>query len=98
MLDNDNYFPDSLEIIGTAIGSGAVKGGGSNYSESALNLNQIYKSLGYENRGSCLLNSKNFQGHFMMTAALTADRTAHKHLNLQRKMDVKLEVIQLVTY
>ena len=93
MLDNDNYFPDSLEIIGTAIGNGAVKGVASNYSESALFLNQIYTSLGLEHRGSCLLNSKNFQGHFMMTAALTPDRTAHKHLNLQRKMDVKLEVI-----
>ena len=78
ILDNNNYFPEGLEVVDT--------------DEPALFLDQIYKSLGYGTRGACLLTSKNFNGHFMLCAALTPDRTAHKHLNLQRMMNAKLEV------
>ena len=81
-LNNDKYFSDDFETVSVS----------SAYPETALFLNQIYATCGYGSRGACLLNSKNFEGHFMMALTLTPDRVSHQHLHLQRHKDVKLEV------
>ena len=89
VLNNKNYFPDTLKVVGTDLNANEVP---QKYTENALFLAQIYESLGYTHRGGCLLNSENFQGHFMLCTALTPDRIAHKHLNLQRRMNVNLNI------
>ena len=81
VINNEKYFPDTFETIAVS----------SKYHETALFLNQIYAACGYEHRGSCLLNAKNFQGHFLMALALTPDRSSHM-LHLQRHKDVKLKI------
>ena len=90
VLDNKNYFPDILKTIGTDID--AKTKAPKKYLENGLFLNQVYKSLGYDIRGSCLLNKKNFHAHHMLSLSLTPDHIAHNHLHLKRQMNTKLHI------
>lgn len=53
-------------------------------------LNHFNEALGYDKRGSCLINSSNFKTHFMIPVVLSHDRTINLHHNLQEIVDFKV--------
>ena len=55
---------------------------------------QLYKTLGKDVRGDCLINSSNFALHFMVGISFGADKSslAERHLNLQEKASTYLEI------
>ena len=83
------YFTDPLEIDWVA--------GPDNkklYKENATYLRQLYKTIGKDLRGNCLINRDNFQLNFLVGISLTSDRcsTACNHLNLQEVASTHLEI------
>ena len=76
-LNNREYFPDPLE---------------STKEDSTLMLNHFYKALGYDLKGTCLINRDNFRAHFMIPIVLARDRSIKFHRNLQEKADFKVEI------
>ena len=83
------YFADPLEID-------SVEGPGDSriYSENATYLRQLYKTIGKDLRGNCLINRDNFQLNFIVGLSLTSDRcsTICNHLNLQEVASTHLEI------
>ena len=83
------YFADPLEID-------SVEGPGDSriYSENAIYLRQLYKTIGKDLRGNCLINRDNFQLNFIVGLSLTSDRcsTICNHLNLQEVASTHLEI------
>jgi len=79
------YFADPLEIERESDGT---------YPENAMYLRQLYKTIGKDLRGSCLINRGNFQLNFIVGLSLTSDRcsTACNHLNLQENASTHLEI------
>ena len=79
------YFTDALEV--STVESGIYKGFG-DY------LRQLYRTIGKDLKGDCLINSSNFQLNFMVGMSFGADRssTADKHLNLQENASTYLEI------
>ena len=57
-------------------------------------LRQLYRTIGKDLKGDCLINSKNFVLNFMVGISFGADRssTAENHLNLQEKGSTYLEI------
>ena len=55
-------------------------------------LNHFYKALGYDLKGTCLINRDNFRAHFMIPIALARDRSIKFHHNLQETADFKVEI------
>ena len=57
-------------------------------------LRQLYRTIGKDLKGDCLVNSNNFVLNFMVGISFGADRssTAEKHLNLQEKGSTYLEI------
>jgi len=53
---------------------------------------QLFKALGLERSGDCLINSNNFNINYMIAAVLTADKSHLSHLNLQKTADVRIEL------
>ena len=88
-INGSQYFTDPLEIDWVA-------GTGSNklYKENAVYLRQLYKTIGKDLRGNCLINRDNFQLNFIVGLSLTSDRcsTACNHLNLQEVASTYLEI------
>ena len=76
-INNNEYFPELLECD--------VEN-----DDYTLMLNQFNEALGYDKRGSCLINSDNFKTHFMIPVALSQDRTINLHHNLQEIVDFKV--------
>ena len=76
-IDNNEYFSEPLECD-------------IENDDYTLMLNHFNEALGYERRGSCLINSNNFKTHFMVPVALSSDRTINRHHNLQRVVDFKV--------
>ena len=76
-INNREYFADPLEA---------------SENDDTLVLNHFYKALGYDLKGTCLINSKNFRPHFMIPIALSRDRTIKYHHNLQEVAKLKLEI------
>ena len=85
------YFADPLEIA-SAAGPGA--GDSRIYTENAVYLRQLYKTIGKDLRGNCLINRDNFQLNFIVGLSLTSDRcsTMCNHLNLQEVASTHLEI------
>ena len=57
-------------------------------------LRQLYRTIGKDLKGDCLVNSNNFVLNFMVGISFGADRssTAENHLNLQEKGSTYLEI------
>ena len=57
-------------------------------------LVQLYKTLGREYKGNCLINSKNFYTHFCAAASFTADKSPANasYLNLQEQGSCSIEI------
>ena len=57
-------------------------------------LRQLYRTIGKDLKGDCLINSKNFHLNFMAAVSFTADRsnTSSKYLNLQENNSTSLEI------
>ena len=79
------YFTDALEV--STIEDGIYEGFG-DY------LRQLYRTVGKDLKGECLINSSNFQLNFMVGMSFGADRssTTDKHLNLQENASTYLEI------
>ena len=82
------YFADPLEMTCRAAGSQNI------YDENAIYLRQLYKTIGKDLRGNCLINRDNFQLNFIVGLSLTSDRcnTMCNHLNLQEAASTHLEI------
>ena len=76
-LNNQEYFPDPLET---------------SKEDNTLMLNHFYKALGYDVKGTCLINRDNFRAHFMIPIALARDRSVKFHHNLQEIVDFKVDI------
>ena len=57
-------------------------------------LRQLYRTVGKDIQGNCLINSSNFVLHFMVGMSFGADKssTSERHLNLQEKASTYLEI------
>jgi len=77
-INNREYFADPLE---------------SSSADNALMMNHFYKTLGYDVKGTCLINRENFRLHFMVPIALSRDRTVKFHHNLQEVADFKVDIV-----
>lgn len=53
---------------------------------------QLYKSLGLDMKGNCLVDANNFNIYYIIGVVLTPDRVHLKHLNLQNEGEVRLEI------
>ena len=76
-INNREYFPDPLET---------------SEEDNTLMLNHFYKALGYDLKGTCLINRDNFRAHFMIPIVLARDRSIKFHHNLQETADFKVEI------
>ena len=76
-INNQEYFPEPLEYD-------------IENDDFTLMLNHFNEALGYDKRGSCLINSQNFKSHFMVPVVLSPDRTINLHHNLQEVVDFKV--------
>ena len=76
-VNNQEYFPELLEC-------------NIENDDFTLMFNHFNEALGYDKRGSCLINSKNFKSHFMVPVVLSPDRTVNLHHNLQEIVDFKV--------
>ena len=76
-INNREYFPDPLETT---------------KDDNTLMLNHFYKALGYDLKGTCLINRDNFRAHFMIPIVLARDRSIKFHHNLQEIADFKVEI------
>ena len=82
------YFVEPIEITPRINGSFNI------YDENAAYLRQLYKTIGKELRGDCLIDRDNFQLNFIVGLSLTSDRcnTLSNHLNLQENASTHLEI------
>ena len=57
-------------------------------------LRQLYRTLGKDLQGSCLINPDNFHLNFMTAISFGADRSSinERHLNLQEKAGTSIEI------
>ena len=76
-INNREYFPDALE---------------NSKEDDTLILNHFYKALGYDLKGTCLINRDNFRAHFMVPIVIARDRSIKFHHNLQETAAFKLEI------
>jgi len=76
-INNREYFSDPLE---------------STKDDNTLMMNHFYKALGYDLKGTCLINRDNFRAHFMIPIALARDRSIKFHHNLQETADFKVDI------
>ena len=77
-VDNVQYFTESLTM--------------DNRTDGRDTLIQLYKSIGKEYKGDCLVNSSNLGILQIVAVPLTNDRTHLKHLNLQKHSDIRVEL------
>ena len=68
-LNGTPYFTEPLSIDYTE------ENGAKIYSENWSYLQQLYRTIGKEFRGTCLVNSSNFQLNHMVGVSLTSDRS-----------------------
>ena len=88
--DGVPVFADPLEV-------GSIrKIGEENFQFEELGeyLRQLYRTLGKDAQGSCLINENNFQLNFMTAISFGADRSSinERHLNLQEKASTNIEI------
>ena len=81
-IDNREFFTSPIKFVNTP----KVP---LDFSQAYL---QLYKALGLDRTGDCLINGDNFNINYMIAAVLTADKSHLAHLNLQRNADVRIEL------
>ena len=89
-LDGKPYFNDPLDLDTV----NNLSSGGYEYKDFGRYLRQLYKTIGKDLKGDCLVNSKNFALHFMVGISFGADRSSitENHLNLQESASTYLEI------
>ena len=82
------HFVDPLEVEYELEGEKKI------YRENYQYLVQLYKTIGKDLTGHCLINSENFQLNFLAGVSFTADRSTTKdgYLNLQNTANTYLEI------
>ncbi len=88
-LDGVPYFKDPLEVASVSKAKDDYF-----YTESGDFLRQLYKTIGRDLKGDCLINSSNLQLNFIVGVSFGADRSSlsENHLNLQTKSSTYLEI------
>ena len=89
-LNGSPYFMDPLEVSTIKkLGDGHYL-----YKDFGDYMRQLYKTIGKDLKGDCLINSTNFQLNFMVGMSFGADRSSlsERHLNLQEKASTYLEI------
>ena len=89
-LNGSPYFMDPLEVsMMKKMGDGHYK-----CTDFGDYMRQLYKTIGKDLKGDCLINSSNFQLNFMVGMSFGADRSSlgERHLNLQEKGSTYLEI------
>ena len=81
-IDNREFFANPIKFINS-------KTDQLDFSEAYL---QLYKVLGLDRRGNCLLTSENFNIYYMIGAVFTDDKKHLNHLNLQKSADVRINL------
>ncbi|MCP4457952.1 MAG: hypothetical protein GY816_08010 [Cytophagales bacterium] len=81
-LDGVPYFKDPLEVASVSKAKDDYF-----YTESGDFLRQLYRTIGRDLKGDCLINSSNLQLNFIVGISFGADRSSlsENHLNLQTK-------------
>ena len=84
------YFTDPLEV--SVINE--HRAGDHVYTDFGEYMRQLYRTVGKDSRGDCLINSNNFHLNFMAGMSFGADRSSlsERHLNLQEKASTYLEI------
>ena len=84
-VNGSPYFIDALEV--SNIENGIYEGFG-DY------LRQLYRTIGKDLKGDCLINTSNYQLNFIVGMSFGADKssTTDKHLNLQENATTYLEI------
>ena len=93
-LNGKPYFMDPLEADFneyTILGDTEVL---RTWDRNGQYLRQLYKTIGRDLKGDCLINSKNFHLNFMAAVSFTSDRstTSSTYLSLQEKKSTSLEI------
>ena len=85
-INGKPYFNDALEV-------GRVDEKGM-YHEFGEFMRQLYRTVGKDLKGNCLINSSNFLLHFMVGMSFGADKNSisENHLNLHQKGTTYLEI------
>ena len=89
-LNGKPYFNDPLDLDTVH----DLAGGGTEYMGFGQFLRQLYKTLGKDLKGDCLVNSKNFNLNFMVGISFGADKSSvmENHMNIQKKASTYLEI------
>ena len=89
-LNGTPYFTDSLEVATIT----EIRDGDYAYRDFGEYMRQLYRTIGKDSRGNCLIDSTNFHLNFMVGMSFGADRSslAERHLNLQEKASTYLEI------
>lgn len=94
-LNGTPYFSDSLEVeTVTTLRSGDRTYHDYIYKDFGEYMRQLYRTIGRDSKGDCLIDSSNFQLNFMVGMSFGADRSnlTDRHLNLQEKASTYLEI------
>ena len=89
-LNGTPYFTDPLEVASVSnIGDEYTI-----YNDFGEYMRQLYRTIGKDSKGDCLINSTNFHLNFMVGMSFGADRSSltDGHLNLQEKASTYLEI------
>ena len=88
--DGVPYFTDPLEVATIE----EIRDGDYAYRDFGDYMRQLYRTIGKDIRGNCLIDSSNFHLNFMAGLSFGADRSslAERHLNLQEKASTYLEI------
>ena len=89
-LNGTPYFTDPLDVASvTDIGDKKTI-----YKGFGEYMRQLYRTVGKDSKGDCLINSTNFHLNFMVGMSFGADRSSltDGHLNLQEKASTYLEI------
>ena len=89
-LNGTPYFTDSLEVATIT----SLKSGDYAYEDFGEYMRQLYRTIGKDSKGSCLIDSTNFNLNFMVGMSFGADRSSltDRHLNLQERASTYLEI------
>ena len=87
-VDGRPHFPKPLEA------SFETRGLARYWTKNQDFFQELYKTIGRDLAGDCLINSSNFHLNFMTAINFTADRSTptSRHLNLQRRATTSLEI------
>ena len=85
-INGQPYFNEPLEIDHT------TEGGKKLYKENWRYIQQLYRTIGKDVKGCSLINSDNFQPHFMVGVSLTGDRSSASASYLSPQMHASTQI------